>query len=48
MIVIIEVLHQESVHRCVLLNLFWILEYVTSELFAGPLSADFTDVRDMF
>ena len=28
-----------------LLNLFWIFEYVTSEPFAGPLSADFTDVK---
>ena len=24
-----------------LLNLFWIFEYLTSGLFAGPLSADF-------
>ena len=28
-----------------LLNLFWIFKYVTSEPFAGPLSADFTDVK---
>ena len=28
-----------------LLNLFWIFEYVTFELFAGPLSVDFTDVQ---
>ena len=30
-----------------LLNLFWIFEYVTSELFARPLSADFTDVNKL-
>ena len=28
-----------------LLNLFWIFEYVTSEPFAGPLSADCPDVE---
>ena len=28
-----------------LLNLFWIFEYVTSGPFAGPLSANFTDVK---
>ena len=28
-----------------LLNLFWNFEYVTSEPFAGPLSADFTHVK---
>ena len=28
-----------------LLNLFWIFEYVTSEPFAGPLSADWRDVE---
>ena len=28
-----------------LLNLFWIFEYVTSEPFAGPLSADWQDVK---
>ena len=28
-----------------LLNLFWIFEYVTSELFVGPLSANFPDVK---
>ena len=28
-----------------LLNLFWIFEYVTSELFAGPLGADCPDVK---
>ena len=28
-----------------LLNLFWIFEYVTSGLFAGPLSVDFTHVQ---
>ena len=28
-----------------LLNLFWIFEYVTSEPFAGPLSADCQDVK---
>ena len=34
-----------STHYDTLLNLFWIFEYVTSEPFAGPLSADFTDVK---
>ena len=28
-----------------LLKLFWIFEYVTSELFGGPLSTDFPDVK---
>ena len=28
-----------------LLNLFWIFEYVTSGLFAGPLSVNFTHVK---
>ena len=28
-----------------MLNLFWIFEYVTSGLFGGPLSVDFTDVQ---
>ena len=28
-----------------LLNLFWIFEYVTSELFGGPLSANCQDVK---
>ena len=28
-----------------LLNLFWNFEYVTSEPFAGPLSANFTHVK---
>ena len=28
-----------------LLNLFWIFEYVTSGLYAGPLSVNFTDVQ---
>ena len=28
-----------------LLNLFWIFEYVTSELFGGPLSADCQDIK---
>ena len=28
-----------------MLNLFWIFEYVTSGLFAGPLSADYPDVK---
>ena len=31
-----------------LLNLFWISEYVTSELFAGQLSADCPDVGKSF
>ena len=31
-----------------LLNLFWIFEYLISELFAGPLSANFTDVLQMY
>ena len=47
-ILIIEVLHQESVHRCrlgSLLNLFWIFEYITSGPFGGPLHASFPDVR---
>ena len=38
----------ESVHRCglgVLLNLFWIFDYFTSVLFAGPLSTDCPDVE---
>ena len=30
---------------CVLLNLFWIFEYVTSGLFAGPLRVNFTHVK---
>ena len=30
-----------------LLNLFWIFEYVTSGLFAGPLSADCPDVNKL-
>ena len=28
-----------------LLNLFWIFEYVTAGLFAGPLSANWRDVK---
>ena len=28
-----------------LLNIFWIFEYVSSRLFAGPLSVDFTHVK---
>ena len=28
-----------------MLNIFWIFEYVTSEPFAGLLSANFTDVK---
>ena len=34
-----------GVAKGALLNLFWIFEYVTSELFAGPLSVNFTDVQ---
>ena len=30
-----------------LLNLFWIFEYVTSEPFAGPLSANFRDLEKL-
>ena len=30
-----------------LLNLFWIFEYLTWELFAGLLSADFRDVEKL-
>ena len=44
----IDVLHQESVHRCILgcsSEPILDVEYVTSELFAGPLSVDFTDVQ---
>ena len=26
-------------------NLFWMFEYVTGGLFAGPLNVDFTDVQ---
>ena len=29
----------------VLINLFWTFEYITSGLFAGPLSANFPDVK---
>ena len=35
-----------GVSQGALLNLFWIFEYVTSGLFAGPkLNVDFTDVQ---
>ena len=34
-----------GVSQGALLNLFWIFEYVTGGLFAGPLNVDFTDVQ---
>ena len=34
-----------GVAKGALLNLFWIFEYVTSELFAGLLIVNFTDVQ---
>ena len=48
-ILIIEVLHQESVHRLsdvgALHKLFWIFEYITAVPFAIPLSPDCSDVE---
>ena len=37
--------HSIGVSQGALLNLFWIFEYVTSGPFAGPLSANFSDVE---
>ena len=36
-----------GVSKGCLLNLFWIFEYVTSEPFAGPLSANFRDLEKL-
>ena len=36
-----------SVSYGALLNLFWIFEYLTWGLFAGPLSGDFRDVEKL-
>ena len=36
-----------GVSQGALLNLFWIFEYVSVGPFAGPLSADFPDVKKL-
>ena len=45
-VLIVEVFHQESVHRCVLgCSAKPILDYVTTGLFAGPLSVNLPDFK---